>query len=204
MSYSLQIWKMLAGVAFFLLAMNSLETSLRGLAGRQFKLFLKRATTSKAKAITAGAMATALLQSSSIINLLVLSMVGAGVVQMENALALMLGSNVGTTLNSWIVAVFGFNYNIEILALPVAGFAGISMAFINKENRWFLWLQFVFSLAFLFISLGFIKNGMEAFTLQNDLPGLSHYPPGTTIHPGGISRLEAFTMIQCLYSLWQG
>jgi phosphate:Na+ symporter len=153
-----------------------METSLRGLSGRSFKLFLKRETTSRAKAITAGAIATAVLQSSSIINLLVLSMVGAGVVQMENALAIMLGSNLGTTLNSWIVALFGFNYNIETLALPFAGFAGIIMAFSNRESRWFLWLQFIFSIAFLFIGLGFIKNGMESFTLQTDLPGLRDYP----------------------------
>src|SRR6188508_2257950 len=101
MSSSFDIWKMLAGVAFFLLAMNSIESSLRGLAGRRFKLFLKRQTTDKAKAIAGGALVSGLLQSSSIVNLLALSMVGAGIVKMENALAIMLGSNLGTTLNSW-------------------------------------------------------------------------------------------------------
>ena len=175
MSYSLDIWKMLTGVAFLLLAMDYMETSLRGLAGRQFKLFLKKETTSKAKAITGGAIVTAVLQSSSIINLLILNLVGAGVVQMENALALILGSNLGTTLNSWVVAIFGFNYNIENFALPVAGVTGICMVFINKESKLYLWCKFLFSLAFLFISLGFIKSGMETFALQTDLPALMKY-----------------------------
>ena len=143
MSSTFDVWKMLAGVAFFLLAMNFMETTLRLLAGRRFKLFLKRETTSKVKAIGGGAIVTALLQSSSIVNLLVLSMVGAGVVKMENALALMLGSNLGTTVNSWIVATLGFNYNIESIVLPVAGISGILMAFSSNESKWFLWLKFV-------------------------------------------------------------
>ena len=81
MTPSFDIWKMLAGVAFFLLAMNFMENALRLLAGRRFKLFLKKQTTIKVKAIGGGVIVTALLQSSSIVNLLVLSMVAAGVVK---------------------------------------------------------------------------------------------------------------------------
>ncbi len=176
MTPSFDIWKMLAGVAFFLLAMNFMENALRILAGRRFKLFLKKQTTSKVKAISGGAIVTALLQSSSIVNLLVLSMVGAGVVKMENALAIMLGSNLGTTLNSWIIATLGFNFNIESFVLPVAGITGICMAFINSESKWFLWCKFLFSLAFLFIALGFIKTGMEEFVKQTDLSFFNQYP----------------------------
>jgi phosphate:Na+ symporter len=167
---------MLAGVAFFLLALNFMESALRHLAGRGFKLFLKKQTTSKVKAITGGALVTGLLQSSSIVNLMVLSMVGAGVIKMENALALILGSNLGTTLNSWIVATLGFNFTIEIFVLPVVGITGIFMAFVNSESKWFLWFRFLFSLAFLFVALGFIKNGMEEFVKQTDLSFFNQYP----------------------------
>ena len=96
--------------------------------------------------------------------------------KMENALAIMLGSNRGTTLNSWILATLGFNYNIESLALPLAGIAGICMAFIRSENRGYLWFKFLFSLAFLFISLGYIKTGMEGFVKQTDLSFFEQYP----------------------------
>lgn len=170
------IWKMLAGVAFFLLAMNFMENSLRLLAGRGFKIYLKKQTANKAKAIGAGVVVTAILQSSSIVNLLVLSMVGASVVKMDNALAIMLGSNLGTTLNSWILATLGFNYNIESLALPVAGIAGISMAFMKSESKGYLWFKFLFSLAFLFIALGYIKTGIEEFVRQTELSFFAHYP----------------------------
>jgi phosphate:Na+ symporter len=176
MTNSFDIWKMLAGIAFFLLAMNFMENSLRLLAGRPFKLLLKKQTNNKLKAIGGGAVVTALLQSSSIANLLVLSMVGAGVVKMENALALMLGSNLGTTLTSWMVATLGFSYNIEMLAIPLAGITGIGMAFLNNQSKWFLVLKFIFSLAFLFIALGYIKTGMEGFVKQTDLSFFNEYP----------------------------
>jgi phosphate:Na+ symporter len=176
MSPSFDIWKMLAGVAFFLLAMKFMEDSLRQLAGRSFKLFLKKQTKNKVKAIGAGAVVTGFLQSSSIVNLLVLSMVGASVVKMENALAIILGSNLGTTLDSWLVATLGFNFNIESFALPVAGITGIGMAFSNNDSKWFLWLKFLFSLAFLFIALGFIKTGMEGYVKQTDLSSFTQYP----------------------------
>lgn len=176
MNSSFDIWRMLAGVAFFLMAMNFMEDSLRLLAGRKFKLFLKKQTTNKVKAIGAGAAVTGFLQSSSIVNLLVLSMVGASVVKMENALAIMLGSNLGTTLDSWLVATLGFKFNIENLALPVVAITGIVMAFVKKDSRLYLWVKFLFSLAFLFISLGFIKTGMEDFVLQTNLSFFNRYP----------------------------
>jgi len=100
MLLSADIWKSLAGIAIFLLGMKFLEEGLTDLAGRRFKLFLKRQTTNNIKAIAGGAVVTALLQSSSIVNLMVLAFVGAGVVKMKNALGLVLGANLGSTLTS--------------------------------------------------------------------------------------------------------
>lgn len=169
-------WKMIAGVAFFLLAMNFMESTLGIIAGRRFKLFLKKHTTSKLEAIGGGIIVTGLLQSSSIVNLLVLNMVGAGVLKMENALALMLGSNLGTTVNSWLLATIGFSYSFEVFVLPVVGIAGIAMAFISIENKWFVVFKFLFSLAFLFVALGYIKTGMEGFVKQTNLSAIASYP----------------------------
>ena len=170
------IWKMLAGIAFLLLAMNFMEEALKLLAGRRFKLFLKKQTNNKVKAIGGAAIVTGLLQSSSIVNLMVLNMVGAGVVKMENALALIMGSNLGTTFDSWIVAIFGFNYDIENLVLPIVAITGIGMAFLNTDSRWYLWFKFLFSIAFLFVALGFIKGGMEAYVKQTDLSAYNRFP----------------------------
>jgi phosphate:Na+ symporter len=176
MSSVVDIWKMLAGIAFFLLAMNFMEDALRQLAGRSFKLFLKKQTGSRIKAVAGAVIVTGLLQSSSIVNLLVISLAGAGVVKMENALALILGSNLGSTFNSWLVVTLGFNFEIEKFVLPLIGIAGTGMAFMNRERKGFLWLKFIFSLALLFFALGYIKTGMEALIQQTDLTFFSHYP----------------------------
>jgi phosphate:Na+ symporter len=167
---------MLAGVAIFLLGMNFMEEALRSLAGRRFKLFLKKQTANKIKAVGGGAVVTSLLQSSSIVNLFILSMVGAGVIQMQNALAVMLGSNLGTTFSNWVVALVGFNLNIENFALPVAGITGISLAFFKTGGRWWHWSRFLLGLSFLFLGLGFIKEGMQEVVAQTDLTRFNQSP----------------------------
>jgi phosphate:Na+ symporter len=173
---STEIWKLLAGVAIFLLGMSFMEESLQSLAGRKFKLFLKKQTSRKLKAIGGGAVVTGFLQSSSVVNLLVLSLVGAGVIQMQNALAVMLGSNLGTTFSSWIVATLGFTFDINSIALPVAGITGICLAFFTAASRWRQWNKFLFGFSFLFIGLGFIKEGMTGVVNHTDLSRFNHYP----------------------------
>jgi phosphate:Na+ symporter len=98
------------------------------------------------------------------------------VVTMQNALALMLGANLGTTLDSWLLALAGFNYNISSFVLPVAAVTGIASAFISSGSRWYQWCRFLFSVAFIFVALEFIKSGMEGFVKQTDLSQFVHYP----------------------------
>jgi len=176
MLFSFDIWKTLAGIAVFLLGINFLETSLKELSGRRFKLFLRKQTSNKLKAITGGAFVTAVLQSSSVVNLMVLAFVGANVLTMQNALAVTLGANFGTTLTSWIIATIGFKFNIESIALPVTGIAGISMTLFNKESRWFNWCRFFLGFGFLFIGLSFIKTGIEELLKNVDLREFNRSP----------------------------
>lgn len=172
---SFDFWKVLAGVAIFMLGMMMLEEALQQLAGRPFKLFLRKHTTHKLKAIGAGAVVTAVLQSSSIVNLMLLAFVGSGIIQMENGLAMMLGSNIGTTFTSWIVATVGFEFNLENLALPATGIAGIAMMLLNKHSKWFQLSKFFLGFSFLFVGLNFMKTGVESMVQQTDLSRFNDY-----------------------------
>jgi phosphate:Na+ symporter len=165
----IDISKVLAGVAIFLIGIRFLEESLQKMSGRRFKLFLKKQTSNKLRAIAGGAVVTAVLQSSSLVSLMVLAFVGASVIPMENALAVILGANLGTTLDSWIVASVGFKMNIETLALPIAGLAGIGYSVLNKESKWHNWCLFLLGFSFLFIGLGYMKAGMEELVKSADL-----------------------------------
>lgn len=176
MNWSYDIWKMLTGIVIFLLGANFLEEGIRSMAGRPFKLFLKKQSSSKLKAISGGALVTSVLQSSSVVNLMVLSFVGAGILQLENALGIMLGSNLGTTLSNWIVATIGFNFNIETIAYPVAGIAGMFMMLSNKEGTLYQWAKMLFGFAFLFVGLIFIKTGMQELMKDIDLRQLNEQP----------------------------
>lgn len=176
MTSSIDIWRILAGVAIFLLGMNFLEDGLHALAGRPFKLFLKRNTANKLKALSGGAVVTAVLQSSSIVNFMVLALAGTGIIQLQNALAIMLGANLGTTFTSWVIATAGFSFNIEGIALPLTGISGIVLLFLRSENNWKHWMKFTFGFGFLFVGLDYIKTGIEHAVLQMDLRMLNEQP----------------------------
>jgi phosphate:Na+ symporter len=173
---SFDIWKVLAGVAIFLLGVRFLEESLQQLAGRKFKLYLKKQTSSKFRAISGGAVVTAILQSSSVVNLMVLAFVGAGIITMKNALAVILGANLGTTITGWLVALAGFNLNIENIALPVAGIAGLGFAVFDRNGKWYNWCRFLLGFSFLFIGLGYMKTGIEGLVLHLDLRHYANAP----------------------------
>jgi phosphate:Na+ symporter len=176
LNVSFDIWKSLAGVAIFLLGMKFLEDSLRQLAGRPFKLFLKKQTSNKLKAITGGAIVTTLLQSSSVVGLMVLAFVGAGVITMQNSLAVVLGANLGTTVSNWLVVLLGFNFNIESFAFPISAVGGIGYALFDNESRWKRWSGFLLGFGFLFVGLSFIKTGIEELVKTVDLEQFSDSP----------------------------
>jgi phosphate:Na+ symporter len=123
------IFKIGAGIGLFLFAMHLLEESLKNLSGRNFKLFLQKITKNNISAVAGGIIITVVLQSSSMISLMVLAFVGAGVFSVKNAIAIILGANLGTTLASWILATLGFGINIAVFAYPIICFSGFLLIF---------------------------------------------------------------------------
>ena len=155
------IFKLLAGIGLFLFAMSLIEESLKNLSGRNFKLFLQRITKNSIGAVSGGAIVTGLLQSSSMVSIMVLAFVGAGVFTMKSALAIILGANLGTTLDSWLVATLGFKTNIEVIAYPAVFIGGLLLVLFGKRNYIKYISYFLFGFGLLFISLSFMKTAME-------------------------------------------
>lgn len=169
MHFSQELWKLFAGIAIFLLGMRFMEEAMQQLAGRGFKLFLRRQTKHPIRAMLGGAIATAIMQSSSVVNLLVLSLVGAGILNMQGALAMMLGSNVGTTLTGWLIAAVGFSFSIDQFVLPLLAIAGLVVGFTKAESKMKRWFTFAMGLSFLFLGLSYMRSGMETFVQSADL-----------------------------------
>jgi phosphate:Na+ symporter len=172
----LNIFKLLAGIGLFLFAMYLIEDSLKNLSGRNFKLFLQRITKNKIGAVTGGAIVTGILQSSSMVSFIVLAFVGAGIFTMKNALAIILGANLGTTLDSWMVATLGFKTNIEVIAYPAVFVGGLLLILFHKRESIKYISYFIFGFGLLFIGLSFMKTAMEAQVKTFDLSNYSEMP----------------------------
>ena len=162
------IFKLSAGIGLFLFAMYLLEESLKNLSGRNFKLFLQRTTKSKIGAVAGGAIVTGVLQSSSMVSLMVLAFVGAGVFTMKNAMAIILGANLGTTLDSWLVATLGFKVDIEVVAYPAVFVGGLLLILFGNRKTMKYIAYFLFGFGLLFIGLSFMKMAMEGQVKEFD------------------------------------
>ncbi|PWA05920.1 Na/Pi cotransporter family protein [Flavobacterium psychrotolerans] len=170
------ILKLAAGIGLFLYSMYLLEESLKNLSGRNFKLFLQRSTKNKIAAVASGTLVTGILQSSSMVSLMVLAFVGAGVFTMKNALAIILGANLGTTLASWLVATLGFKLNLEIVAYPALCIGGVLLILFRNRKIAKYSSYFLFGFGLLFISISFMKAAMEAQVKNFDFSEYAYMP----------------------------
>ncbi len=170
------IWMLIAGLGLFLYGMFHLEDSMKQMEGRSFKLFLQKNTKNKFKAILSGTIVTAVLQSSSIVNLMVLSFVGAGILSMRNAISVVLGANIGGTFNSWLVALLGFKVELNNITLPLIGISGICLIVLKKQKTVYQIALFCMGLGMLFLGLQFMKQSMDAMMTQFDFTPYLSYP----------------------------
>ncbi|NNL74924.1 MAG: Na/Pi cotransporter family protein [Desulfobacterales bacterium] len=175
MSINLDFWKLLAGLGIFLFGMLLIEESVRTLSGRAFRRIIRMYTNGRLRAIGSGALVTALLQSSSAVSLMVLAFVGAGVMNMQNAIGVIMGSNIGTTLTAWVIATIGFKIKIESLALPFIAVSAVGLIFFKPSSKPSLVTRLLIGFGFLFLGLDFMKGSVESFAQTFSLEQFSDY-----------------------------
>ena len=137
MTNNLDLWKLLAGLGIFLSGMHQLEDAIKSMSGKVFRRMVSHWTRGRWRAVGSGTLITAILQSSSAVSLMVLAFVGAGVLSMENAIGVMLGANVGTTITAWIIGALGFQLQIETFALPLLALGGLFLVINPSGGRLF-------------------------------------------------------------------
>jgi len=203
-----ELWAFIAGLGVFLFGMSQLELGLKALAGRKMKLYLKKQTNTTSKGILAGTFSTAILQSSSVVLLMVLAFVGAGVLPMKNALGIILGSNLGTTLTGWIVATLGFKADLEVLALPLIGIGSFGLLFFSDEQKRAQYFKIIIGFGFLLFGLNLMKQSMEQLSGALDVQLLQGYSPIFFLMAGmvftAIIQSSSATMMITLSALHSG
>lgn len=157
-----------AGVAIFLLGMVSLEQGLKAFSGGVLEGFLQKTTDRTWKSLSFGILATTLMQSSSLVSVLTISFLSAGLIPLAQGIGIIFGSNLGTTTGAWLVAGLGLNIDIAAYAMPMLVF-GVIMIFQKNHKRlegigWVL-----VGLGFLFLGIAYMKEGFETVGSQFDL-----------------------------------
>lgn len=157
------ILEFIAGLGLFLYAMRLLEQALKQTAEFNLHKYLTHNTNSSIQAILTGTASTAILQSSSLVGLIVLALCGAGILPLLNAIGVMIGANLGTTFTGWIVTTIGFKVELSSSAFYFVGFAGLAWIFSNNAT--------IKRTAELFIALGLLLLGLDL--MKNAASGVS-------------------------------
>ncbi len=203
----IDLWRPLAGLSLFLFSMSIIEHALEEVSGRAFRKFLRRNTDKPLKGIASGTLATAVLQSSSFVGVMMLALVGAGVIQMRNALSVIFGANLGTTMTGWIVATIGFKLDLDTLALPLIAVGGLAAIGI-RDHRASQAARILFGVGLLLLGLDLMKGAVgniaEAFdvTILQELSAAQYLLFGIVF--AAIVQSSSATMMVTLSALHGG
>ena len=156
-----------AGVAIFLFGMLMLEDGFRLFSGGFLEKMLERATGSVPKSLGFGIITTTIMQSSSLVSVITISFLSAGLISLIAGVGIIFGANIGTTTGAWLVAGFGLKVKISAYALPMLA---IAIVLVFQKNKYWRGAGFVLAgLGFLFLGIHHMKEGFEAFKDQFDL-----------------------------------
>ena len=156
-----------AGVAILLFGMIMLEEGFRVFTKGPLQNIFKKATDKLYKSISAGALVTALIQSSSLVSVITISFISAGLISLAGGIGLIFGANIGTTATAWLVAGFGLKIKISALAMPMLIF-GLIFSFQKKKSLKGIGNVFA-GLGFFFLGIHYMKEGFDVFKQYIDL-----------------------------------
>ncbi|MBR9649562.1 Na/Pi cotransporter family protein [Thalassovita aquimarina] len=151
----------LGGLGLFLVGMHMLTEGLRGLAGERLRSILQKSTDTPLKGATAGALTTAMVQSSSATTVATVGFVAAGLMTFQQALGVVFGANIGTTITGWLVAIVGFKLDLGLVLMPVVLGGALLQLFAPNPWKQAGWALAGFGV--LFIGIDALKDGMVAF-----------------------------------------
>jgi phosphate:Na+ symporter len=169
---SLQI---IGSLGLFLFGMRTMSDGIQKVAGDRLQAILNYMTRNRAAAILTGFAITAIVQSSSATTVMVVSFVNAGLLQLVQAIGVIMGANIGTTVTGWIVAILGFKVKIDAMALPAIGIGFILLLSkkLGKQEHG----EAIIGFGLLFLGLNFLKNSV----------------PDIAAHPEMLEFLALFT-----------
>ena len=133
MDIFLNLLSLLGSLGLFLFGMKTMSEGLEKFAGDRLRSILAAMTKNRFMGVLTGFVVTVLIQSSSATTVMIVSFVNAGLMNLAQAIGVIMGANIGTTVTAWIISAIGFKVNIATLALPLLAF-GIPLIFSSRRT----------------------------------------------------------------------
>ena len=170
------VFSFLFGLAIFVYAMHTLESGIRLLSGERLKLWITNGTANPVTSAASGVIVTAIMQSSSMVSLLVLAFVSAGIMPLYNGIGVVLGANLGTTMTGWVVTIIGFKLKLQALVVPLLGVgAALNLTYLAGPRTRGLG-QALLALGLLIFGLDIMKDSVAGLSDAFDITSLKDMP----------------------------
>lgn len=181
--------RLIGALGFFIYGMKVMSESIQKVAGDQLRSIMSLITSNRLSGILTGFLTTAVVQSSSATTVMVVSFVNAGLLKLKQAIAVIMGANIGTTLTAVLILIFGFSkFSLATYTLPIIAF-GFPLLF-AKDIKLKYWGEFMIGFALLFMGLSALKDSV---------PDLKHNPEVlewiTSINDLGFVSILIFVLI---------
>jgi len=163
------IGNLLGGLGLLLIGMSLMTDGLKLAAGNKLRDILALWTNTRLRGLFSGFLITGIVQSSSAVTVATIGFANAGMLSLNQSLWVIFGSNVGTTMTGWIVALIGFKVNIDVLALPLIGIGALLKLTGGSGRRSSLGLALV-GFGLLFFGIDFLKSTFESLSQDFSLP----------------------------------
>jgi len=151
-----------AGVAIFLFGMRFMEEGFHAFTGGLLEDLLKRFTKGRLRSLTFGVISTSLMQSSSLVSIITISFLSAGLIDLAAGIGIIFGANLGTTTGAWLIAAYGLKVKIATYAMPMLAM-GIVLVLLPAKQLKGLG-NVLAGLGFIFLGIAFMKDGFDAFS----------------------------------------
>ena len=169
----MSIWiffRLIGALALLMFGMKTMSDSLQKMAGPQLRHVLGTMTTNRLTGILSGTLITAAVQSSTATTVMTVSFVNAGLLTLAQAISVIMGANIGTTLTAWIMSA-GFSFNITDFVWP-AFFIAIILIYSKKRK---IIGDFIFGISFMFLGLGTLRQTGIDMDLAHNQPVLDFF-----------------------------
>ncbi len=154
------LFPVIGGLGLFLYGMGMMSDGLKGVAGQKLKDMLDVITKNRIIAISVGTFVTCVIQSSSAMTVMTVGFVNAGLLSLKQALGVILGANIGTTMTAWLVSLLGSGMKITAYALPAIG-VGFLLSILSKTQKWKHFGNILLGFGLLFIGIGFMEEAFK-------------------------------------------